>query len=224
MDKPILEVIACTAADAIAAERGGAHRLEVVRRLDLGGLTPDAETVREILSSVRISVRVMIRESTNFTVADDAEFGRLCEAARNFEKIGVDGLVLGFVKDGEPDIELTGKIIECAPTLNATFHHAFEVTADKFATIQKLKMLPQIDRVLSHGGMNDPAERCKTLQKYAQAARPEIEVIAGGGIDAEMIRMLRKSSSINEFHTGSAARVGDAVSAEKVAALIECLK
>lgn len=224
MDERFLEVIACTVADAAAAERGGAHRLEAVRRLDLGGLTPDAETVREIVSKVRIPVRVMIRENANFIVANDAEFERLCESARAFEKLGVDGIVLGFVKAGEPDIELTRKILEYAPTLNATFHHAFEETTDKFAAIEKLKTLRQIDRILSHGGKTDRSERCETLENFAHAARPDIEIIAGGGIDLEMIEHLKRNTLIREFHTGRAARDGDTVSAKKVAALARCIE
>lgn len=215
MKKPVLEVIACTVADAIAAERGGADRLEVVRRLDLGGLTPDADLVREILSNVKIPVRVMIRESANFTVADDAEFERLCEAAREFEKLGVNGIVLGFAKDGEPDIELTGKILECAPALNATFHHAFEETGDRFDAIKKLKTLPQIDRILSHGGRAAASVRCGTLDRYARAASPEMKLLAGGGIDAEMIGLLLETTSVDEFHIGSAARIdGDVIEYE----------
>jgi copper homeostasis protein len=224
MENRVLEVIACTAADAVEAEHGGADRLEVVRRLDIGGLTPDIDIVRKIKENVKIPVRVMIREAANFTVADGDELERLCMAAREFEKIGVDGVVLGFVNDGEPDIETTRKILASAPKLKATFHHAFEETADKFAAIEKLKILPQIDRILSHGGKTTGRERCENLASYSKAARPNIEILAGGGIDAEMISLLRNKTSIREFHIGRAARNGDAVSADKVANLAALLE
>lgn len=220
MSKTVLEVIACTVADAVAAERGGAHRLEIVRRLDLGGLTPDPELVCEILSNVNIPVRIMIRENANFTVAGDAELERLCETAREFEKLGVDGLVLGFAKNGKPDIKTTQKILASTPKLKATFHHAFEETTDKVAAIETLKTLPQIDRVLSHGGKSGQIERCGNLANYSKTARPNIEILAGGRIDLEMIELLKRKTSIREFHFGRAARDGSYVSAEKVAELV----
>src|SRR5690606_6464338 len=103
-------------------------------------------------------------EKPNFIGADDDEFGRLCRSAREFEMIGVDGLVLGFANSSGPDIELTRKILAFAPSLNATFHHAFEETKDKFAAIEKLKTVPQIDRILSHRGKSDLIHRCETLE------------------------------------------------------------
>jgi copper homeostasis protein CutC len=64
----LLEVIACTVEDAIEAERGGAGRLEVISRFDVGGLTPAPELVREIKAKVSIPVRVMLRESEGYGV------------------------------------------------------------------------------------------------------------------------------------------------------------
>ena len=63
---PILEVIACSVADAIEAQRGGAGRLEIVRAMDAGGLTPPVSLVREIPAAVSIPIRVMLRENFGF--------------------------------------------------------------------------------------------------------------------------------------------------------------
>ncbi|MBZ5592386.1 MAG: hypothetical protein LAP39_09125 [Acidobacteriia bacterium] len=63
---PLLEVIACSVADAVAAERGGAGRLEIVRALEAGGLTPLLSLVKEIVAAVSIPVRVMLRENPGF--------------------------------------------------------------------------------------------------------------------------------------------------------------
>jgi len=49
--EPVLEVIACSVADALEAQKGGASRLEVVRDLERGGMTPSLELVDRILSS-----------------------------------------------------------------------------------------------------------------------------------------------------------------------------
>ena len=58
----ILEVIVSSLEDAKQAEAGGADRLEVVRDLEVGGLTPDFQLVEQIAGAVRIPIRVMLRE------------------------------------------------------------------------------------------------------------------------------------------------------------------
>ena len=67
----LIEVIAQSVADAVAAEAGGADRLELVRDLDQDGLTPPPELVRAVCGAVRIPVSVMIRPRNAFTLAAD---------------------------------------------------------------------------------------------------------------------------------------------------------
>ncbi len=83
MSSLVLEVIVCSAAEAIAAEKGGASRLEVVRELDRGGLTPSVELVQRIKETVDLPLRVMVRESDGYETSGEAEVRRLCEAARS---------------------------------------------------------------------------------------------------------------------------------------------
>lgn len=66
-----LEVIACSLDDALAAFRGGAGRLEITVRLDQAGLTPPVEMVRQILQSVPLPVRVMLRDRPDFSVSGE---------------------------------------------------------------------------------------------------------------------------------------------------------
>lgn len=224
MKDAVLEVIACTVADAVEAEKGGANRLEVISRFDVGGLTPSPDLVREIKAKVSLPLRVMLRESEGYEASSEAEIERLCQAARELNQIRVDGIVLGFLKGDEIDFELTGKVLDCAPALKATFHHAFEETRDKLGAIEKLKAFRQIDRILSHGGNGSWAEKLSRLEAYAQAGLPEIKILAGGGVDAEAIELLKKKTSVREFHAGSAARRLGKVDKSRVEALVRALR
>src|SRR5438105_1821049 len=56
----LLEVIVQSVEDARAAARGGADRLEVVRAIRDGGLTPPVALVRAIAAAVALPLRVMI--------------------------------------------------------------------------------------------------------------------------------------------------------------------
>src|SRR5215475_6492738 len=102
----VLEVIACSVADAIEAERGGADRLEVISHFAVGGLTPPLGLLREIRAAVSLPLRVMLREGSGYEVNDEAETERLCAMARELNATGVEGVVLGFLRDGEIDVEV----------------------------------------------------------------------------------------------------------------------
>ena len=219
----LLEVIVCSVEDAIEAEKGGAHRLEVVRDLQVGGLTPSCELVRKIKSVVALPLRVMLRESVGFEVSGAEEVERLCVAANRFASLEVDGLVLGFLKDGEIDVELTQHVLACAPHVRATFHHAFEDARDKLRALSELKRLPQVDRVLSHGGTDDLKSRVQRLDQYEKAAGPELTIIAGGGINSDAIIRIGRETQIREFHVGRAARAQFNVEGDVQASYVEGL-
>lgn len=203
---PILEVIACSLTDAIEAEQGGAGRLEVVSDLKRGGLTPSCDLVANIKQRVDIPIRVMLRESDGFGMVSESEIDRLCAAAERFASLAVDGLVLGFLKDGEVDVALTQRVLAHAPYTRATFHHAFEAARDKSNALSAIKRLPQVDRVLSHGGTEDLDLRVQRLKQYATLGAPELIILAGGGINADAISRISRETDIREFHVGRAAR------------------
>ena len=244
MSSAVLEVIVCCVADAVEAQKGGASRLEVVRELDRGGLTPSIQLVQAIKDAVDLPLRVMVRESDgygtrndnfgtrndNFGARDDgcgvrneAEVERLCVATREFAKLRVDGLVLGFLKNDQIDIDLTARVLACAPEIHATFHHAFENASDQQQAVLEIKKLPQVDRILSHGGSGDLHERAQRLDRYVQIAAPEITIIAGGGIDLDAIALLKRTTSVREFHVGRAVREGFQVNGGVRADLVRSL-
>jgi copper homeostasis protein len=217
---PSLEVIACSVADAVEAEKGGAARLEVVRELGRGGLTPPLELVTAIKQAVNLPLRVMLRESDSFEVHSADEMDRLRTAAVQFSSLGVDGFVLGFLQGGQVDVERTQRVLACALHVRATFHHAFEAATDKASALGEIKKLPQVDRVLSSGGADDLELRVQRLDQYAKAAAPELTIIAGGGVDGEALLQIGRATNIREFHVGRAARAGFQVEGNVRASLV----
>ena len=219
----MLEVIACSLTDAIEAERGGAGRLEIVSELKCGGLTPSFDLVAEVKQRVDIPVRVMLRESDGFGVAGESESDRLSAAAERFASLNVDGFVLGFLKDGEVDVSLTQRVLAHAPDTRATFHHAFEATRDKSSALSAIKRLPQVDRVLSHGGTDGLDFRVQRLNQYAMMGAPELIIVAGGGINDAAISQISCETDIREFHIGRAARSQFQVEGSVQASLVRVL-
>lgn len=217
---PLLEVIACSVADAVEAEKGGAGRLEIVRELERGGLTPPPELVAQIKQAVQLPLRVMLRESDSFETSSAHEIERLCAAAVQFASLGVDGFVLGFLKDGQVDVERTQRVLARAPQVRATFHHAFEGDRNQLSAINAIKKVPQVDRVLSSGGAGDLELRVQRLGQYAKAALPELTILAGGGIDGDALVKIGRETNIREFHVGRAARAGFQVDGDVQASLV----
>ena len=91
----LLEVIVQTVDDARAATDGGADRLEVVRSMRDGGLTPALSVVEAIKTATTLPLRVMVRENAGFETSNE-EIEVLRAAAWNLSKLEVDGLVAGL--------------------------------------------------------------------------------------------------------------------------------
>src|SRR5208283_1857342 len=147
----LLEVIACTPEDAIESQFGGANRVEVVRALAKGGFTPDLIVVRQLVSAVKIPVRVMLRESDAATVFSAAEFRLIEDRLRRLSELPLDGIVVGFVRKGVVETEKLERIIKIVPDWHITFHRAFEQIEDQRGALRILKQFPQVDRILTCG-------------------------------------------------------------------------
>lgn len=92
-----LEVIVLSVDEGVAAEQGGATRLEVVREIEAEGLTPEVALVERLLARVTIPLRVMIRPRNAFVLDDEAHRDEVRRDAARFADLPVD-LVTGYVR------------------------------------------------------------------------------------------------------------------------------
>lgn len=223
MPRLILEVIATSVEDAVEAARGGAHRLEVVRDLSCGGLTPSIDLVRRIQREVTLPLRVMVRESEGYACDPDDELRAITDQVRRLEALGVEGIVIGWTRDGGIDQRAVARVLEAGPSLRATFHRAFDTLPDPERALRILRKYRQVDHVLTGAGTGTWASRCGALERYAGWAGPGIVILPGGGVDTETLRALTSCNGITEAHVGRAARAGctveGPVSADAVRAL-----
>jgi len=203
-----IEVIVQNPDDARAAEDGGADRLEVVRAIDVGGLTPEVTVVQAIAAATSLPLRVMLRENGGFETSP-AEIEVLRAAAWSFTKLGVDGLVAGFAKSGQLLLPEFAAVIEAAPGVPITFHRAFDSLSNPLAAIDTLSANQRIDRILTSGGDGPTEERNTHLREYVQRAGSRLTIIAGGGVDLELFRLLVEQRTVREIHVGRLARAGE---------------
>lgn len=201
----LLEIIAETVEDAREAEQGGAGRIELVRDLSRGGLTPMPSLVEAVVKAVTIPVRVMVRESEAFDGVDAGERRRLHAAARHAIDAGAAGLVLGFLRDGALDMDAVHEVLGSL-TAPVTFHRAFEATLDPLQALAVLAGEPRVDRILTSGGAGGWNARFERLRQLRQAAPSHLRILPGGGLDDGALRSLA-ADGFPEAHFGRAARV-----------------
>lgn len=149
MPGPILEVIALSAADARAAQAGGADRLELVTDMDSAGLTPSVRTFTEVSSAVEIPVRVMLRDAPGFAPHD---LPALAVAARALRRAGAREFVLGFLTpSGDVDLPAVHIVLDAIDGAPWTFHRAIDHTRDRTSAWSAVAGLPGLDQVLTAG-------------------------------------------------------------------------
>ncbi|MFF4031997.1 copper homeostasis protein CutC [Streptomyces sviceus] len=218
--RAVLEVIALDAEDAIAAQAGGADRLELVTDMAADGLTPTVATVAAIRGAVDISLRVMLRLSDGFRAGDVARVGR---AARELRDAGAEEFVLGFLDTaGEVDLAAVETVAAELDGCRWTFHRAIDHAADRDALRKQLADLPGLDTYLTAGSATGVDEGLPVLRaEAARAGEPGYrqQLLVGGGLRLDHVPGLR-AAGIDAFHIGGAARPdgwGAPVAAEAVA-------
>ncbi|MFI1765479.1 copper homeostasis protein CutC [Streptomyces sp. NPDC020800] len=207
--RAVLEVIALGVEDAVAAQAGGADRLELVTDMAADGLTPSAATVAGIRAAVGIDLRVMLRPADGFAAGDPEDVERLVRVAGELREAGADQFVLGFLgADGEPDLAAVERIVGALGGCRWTFHRAIDRAADRDALRKQLADLPGLDTYLTAGAAEGVDEGLPTL--LAEAARQgepgyEQTILVGGGLRLDHVPALRRAG-IDAFHIGGAAR------------------
>ncbi|MFD4828713.1 copper homeostasis protein CutC [Streptomyces uncialis] len=209
--RAVLEVIALDARDAVAAQAGGADRLELVTDMAADGLTPSRECFAEIRAAVDIPLRVMLRLSDGFAAGDAQGVEALALAARGLRAEGADEFVLGFLTDtGEADVYAVEAVAAELSGCRWTFHRALDRAADRDAVRKQLADLPGLDTYLTAGAAAGVDDGMTTL--LAEAARSgepgyEQEILVGGGLRLAHVPELR-AGGVHGFHIGGAARPG----------------
>jgi copper homeostasis protein len=206
--RPLIEVIVQTVDDARAATEGGADRLEVVRAIGEGGLTPSVSVVAAIKRVTPLPLRVMVRENAGFETSD-AEIEILSAAAWNFATLAVDGLVVGFARSGELSLAEFASVIDAAPAVPITFHRAFDSLHDQLGAIDTVSAIGRVDGILTSGGEGNASERCARLEQFVERAGSRLSIIAGGGVDLETFELLVRNQTVKWIHVGRVAREGN---------------
>jgi copper homeostasis protein len=199
-----VEVIAQSVADAVAAEAGGADRLELVRELDQDGLTPLADLVRAVVAAVRIPVYAMLRPHNRFML-EPGEGDRLVNEARALVAAGAHGLVCGYL-DGDGRLDETALALvrgTIGAGVGLTFHRAFDRLLEREAALPRLAA-HGVERILTSGGAPTAWDGRAVLRLLVPAAaRYGLTIMAGAGLTPENAAALVRETGVREVHFGA---------------------
>jgi copper homeostasis protein len=203
---PVVEVCAFSLESCIAAELGGAKRIELCASLYEGGTTPSAGLIQLAKQRTSIEIHAMIRpRGGDFCYSED-EISVMQQDIRMAKSFGCEGVVLGILqKDGRVNITQTKAMVDLAKPMQVTFHRAIDMTTDYSEALENI-IETGCNRILTSGQKNTALEGIEAIGSLVKQANGRIEIMAGSGVNADNALILAHAS-VNALHlTGKATR------------------
>jgi copper homeostasis protein len=199
-----LEICVSDVVSAVAAQAGGADRVELCDNLQVGGTTPSAGAIALSCQSLSIPVHVLIRPRAGDFVYSELELAAMRHDIEAAQKLGAAGVVLGVLTpDATIDADRLAELAALARPLEVTFHKAFDQIRDPLEALDRLIDLG-VSRVLTSGGRSTALEGVETLAALVERAQRRLIIMAGGRLDADSLPRVIRQGKVSEVHLGSA--------------------
>ena len=195
------EVCANGVESCLAAQKGGADRVELCAGIPEGGTTPsygEIKKARELMKSTRL--HVIIRPRGGDFLYTPLEVERMEYDIQMSRELGVDGIVIGCLhKDGTLDNEANSRLLKAADGMSVTFHRAFDRCRNPVEALEQLIALG-FDRVLTSGQQPTALQGVTLLAQLNAQAADRITILAGCGVNEDNISDIQRLTGVHEFH------------------------
>lgn len=200
MNNFTLEICADSVESVLAAERGGATRIELCSNLVIGGTTPSPKLFEEIRKVSDIRVHVLIRPRFGDFCYTDYECSIIREEVKMFRELGTQGVVIGILNpDGSLNMKALYGLMEEAGDMSVTLHRAFDVCHDPYEALEQSVSLG-INTILTSGQKNSCVEGISLLKELKERSKGKIGILAGAGVGSGVIEKIYKETGITDYH------------------------
>lgn len=208
MKKYCFEVCANSVESCVAAQAGGADRVELCAGIPEGGTTPscgDMATARELLTTTRL--HVIIRPRGGDFLYSPVEQRIMLKDIETARSLGADGVVFGcLTPEGDIDLPLMERLMTAAQGMSVTFHRAFDVCRDPHKALEDIIALG-CHRILTSGQQPTAEAGIPLLRELQQQAQGRIILLAGCGVNEGNIARIASQTGISEFHFSAREQV-----------------
>lgn len=196
----ITEICVDSVESAVAAQMGGAHRVELCDNLMEGGTTPSAGSIEIARSLLDIKLHVIIRPRGGDFLYSETEFEIMKRDIGAAKSLGVDGVVVGILDaNGDVDTTRIAELVKLARPMSVTFHRAFDVCREPFKALNELAGVG-IDRILTSGQEATAVEGVDLISELVKHADDRISIMACGNLNERNINRVVVATGVKEVH------------------------
>lgn len=198
-----LEVCANSYTSALAAQNGGAIRVEFCDNLAEGGTTPSYGQIALAKKNLTIAIWPIIRPRGGDFLYSDIEFELMKEDIIACKSLKCEGVVIGILHaDGRIDKSRCAELIALAQPMGVAFHRAFDMSNDMDQALEDLIEL-KVQRVLTSGGAPNAPLGAEKLAQLVKKANGRITIMPGAGINEGNIQELISKTGATDFHASA---------------------
>lgn len=196
----LLEICVDSLESALAAQAGGADRIELCSALECGGLTPPAGLLKMVREMLAIPLQVLIRPRNGDFCYSEREFEVMREDILFAKQNGAEGVVIGMLlPDGRIDTARTKALVETARPMSVTFHRAFDFSRDPYQALEDI-ISTGSDRILSSGQAQSALMGVSLLSELVALAKTRIIIMPGAGINSGNVQRILEQTKAREIH------------------------
>lgn len=197
----IKEACVETLKQAIRAEKAGADRIELCANLDIGGITPSFELIREVKERVSIPIRIMIRPRGGDFIYSQEEIRMMKMQIEYCKTQSIEGVVFGVLKrDNTLDVKTISELAKVAFPIKVTIHKAIDETPNIMQALEQLLMIDSVTTILTSGGKTTAEEGKKTLRGMIELAQEKLEIMPAGSITTANVARLHEFVNAKAYH------------------------
>jgi copper homeostasis protein len=212
----MLEIAVTTHQDALNAQAGGAHSIEISQDLHLGGLTPPLQRIQQVRDAVTLDIHVIIRPHARDFIYTPDEIDLILHQTMRISHLGITGIVFGAqTPEGALDIELIRRVRDAASGLPITVHRALDTSRQPEQALAALVGL--VPRILTAGPAANAWDGREGLRRWVRDYGQHFSFVASGGLKLEHLSDYAAYVAAHVYHLGGAARTHNVVDPHKVA-------